>query len=198
MKTLFEIAICLIATLSLSVSARALVPEPNPYAAIVGANVFKLKSPPPIEPSPAPDRPLSRITLLGIVCLGPKQVMLKTTSGSPPKEKDYTLTERESADEIEILVINEQSGIVRLRNRGIDQALSLEKDGLKPGGAAMPVVSNPPPARRVPRPGGELNPPQPTSAEEQTIMLEIQRKLSATQVEQGLMPPLPSTPMTDK
>jgi hypothetical protein len=86
--------------------------------------------------------------LTGIVkAFGKKQVFFKTPMSAKPgeaaKEASFMLSERERAGEIEILEINEVVGTVRVKNHGIQQDLSLEKDGMKPqagAGGALPGV----------------------------------------------------------
>lgn len=171
--------------------------EVNPYAAIVRRNVFQLKAALPVPRVVVSPAPPPTITLLGIVAgNGPKQLLFKTPVGTPPREAKYILGESERADEIEVIQINVAAGLVQLRNRGLEQTLSLEKDGLKPGGAPpvgapgtaahSAAVGNAPPHHHEPS----------MTAEEQMIRMEINRKLTAEQVRKGLVPPLPVTPLT--
>lgn len=195
-----RIAICLAGGLVLQTNVHALTSEGNPYAAIVKQNVFRLKSPPPMEPPPPRDPP-PRIILLGIVSgPGPIQVMFKTLTGTPPRETSFTLGEKELADEIEVVEIMDSAGLVRVKNHGQEQTLSLEKDGLKPGGNS-PATASGATARSSPIGDARLAGPNQQrkpamTAEEQMILMEANRKLTAGQVEKGQMPPLPPTPIT--
>ena len=200
MKHVGKIAICMAGGLVLQTNARALTSENSPYAAIVKQNVFRLKSPLPVA-HVEPVVPPPRIILLGIVSApGSKQVIFKTLTGPPPRETSYALGEMDLANEIEVVEIVESTGLVRVKNHGQEQMLSLEKDGMKPGGgnAATASAATARLSISTDSRGAGLNQPQkPTmTAEEQMIRMEVNRKLTAEQAEQGLMPPLPPTPMT--
>ena len=171
MKHTGKVVICLAGGLALHTGARAVTADSagNPYAGIVDRNVFALKPmptpPPPVDPTVTPPQ---KITLTGIVnAFGKKQVYLRTLMSKPgeaPKETNLMLSEGERAGEIEILEINEVLHTVRVRNHGLEQTLSLEKDGMKPTGGpgavpgaipavaalGIPGVS----ATRLPVPGG--------------------------------------------
>lgn len=149
-----KIAAWLAVGLALQSMAVVRAADPNPYSAIVDRNVFNLKAPPPPTPSGPPPTPPSKIVLLGIVSgFGPKQVMFKTPVGAPPKDMSFALGEGERDNEIEVVEINELAGTVKLRNHGEEENLSLEKDGMKPGGAPAPGVPFPGvPGQRVPPP----------------------------------------------
>jgi hypothetical protein len=180
----------------MQMNVHALSTEGSPYASIVKQNVFRLKSPPPVEQD-VPEVSPPRITLLGIVAgPGPKQVMFKILIGTPPREASYALGERESADEIEVVEIAERAGLVRVRNHGQEQTLTLERDGMKPGGNSPPKASAV--LARPSAPGLGSNQPQKPAlnVDEQMVLMEINRKLTAGQVKQGVMPPLPPTPIT--
>jgi hypothetical protein len=197
MKHTGKIAICLAGGLVLQINVHALTTEGSPYASIVKQNVFRLKSPPPVEPSKPVEVLLSKIVLLGIVCgPGPKQVMFKVLTGTPPRETSYALGEKEIADEFEVVEIAERAGLVRVRNHGQEQTLTLERDGMKPGGNSPPKASAV--LARPSAPGLGSNQPQKPAlnVDEQMVLMEINRKLTAGQVKQGVMPPLPPTPIT--
>lgn len=163
MKHGSKVAICLAGGLAWQISARAVTSDGqlNPYAAIVDRNVFNLKPvPPPPPPAPPPEAQPTKITLLGIVSgFGPKQVMFKTPVGTPPKETSFALGEGERAEDFEVIEINEIAGAVRIRNHGQEEALTLEKHGMKPAASAPAVPGVP----GVPRPGAPRIPtPIPT------------------------------------
>jgi hypothetical protein len=196
MKHTGKIAICLAGGLVLQINVHALTTEGSPYASIVRHNAFRLKSPPPVEQD-VPEVLPPRITLLGIVAgPGPKQVMFKLLTGTPPRETSYALGERESAEAIEVVEIVERAGLVRVKNHGQEQTLTLEKDGMKPGGNSPPTgsVVLARPSARAP---GSNQPQKPAlNADEQMVLMEVNRELTAGQVKQGVMPPLPPTPIT--
>lgn len=135
------VALGLAGGLILQISVFALTPDAgNPYAPIVDRNVFALRPPPPPKSEEPPVAPPQKITLQGIVsAFGKKQVMFKTMMpgtkpGEAPKETSFMLSEGERAGEIEILGINETAGAIKVKNNGIEQSLTLEKDGMKPQG----------------------------------------------------------------
>jgi hypothetical protein len=172
----------------------------SPYSVIANRNVFQLKpvvaAPPPVETPP-----LVKVTLLGIVCNPDlKQVMFRTSVGTPPKQFSCVLSEGERADDVTILEIDQINGLVRIRNQGTEQLLSMEKDALKPGDTV--AAFTPPAATRpaIPRPVRPLPAVEQTapvrSPEEQMILMEINRKLNADKVSKGMMPPMPDTPLT--
>ena len=147
MKHVGKVAICLASGLALQTGLPAVTADNagNPYAGIVDRNVFALKPPPPppVAPDPNVTSP-QKIILTGIVkAFGKKRVFFKTPPTGKPGEKEasFMLSESERAGEIEVLEINEALGTIRVRNHGLEQALSLEKDGMKPpgsGAAAAP------------------------------------------------------------
>jgi hypothetical protein len=163
MKHGSKVAICLAGGLAWQFSAGAVTSDGqlNPYSAIVDRNVFNLKPvPPPPPPPPGPETQPTKITLLGIVSgFGPKQVMFKTPVGTPPKEMSFALGEGERAEDFEVIEINEIAGSVRIRNHGQEEALTLEKHGMKPTASAPAIPGVP----GVPRPGApRIPPPIPT------------------------------------
>lgn len=167
----------------------------NPYSVIPSRNAFHLQAP---VPAPAPPKaPLPRIFLLGIVAgPGPAQVMLKTSSGTPGQETRLVLGLGERADNIEILDVDAARGLVQLNQEGESRILTTENDGLKPNASAP----GPDGGKRFVPPVAPANalPPTASSAsqEEQILRIEINRKLTQRQVDAGLMPPLPPTPIT--
>ena len=153
----------------------------NPYVAIATRNVFQLRPAVVTEPVVETPPPV-KITLLGIVTgFGPKQVMFRTTTSTPPKQASYILGEGERADELTVLQIDEKAATVRIHNQGVEQLLSLEKNGLKPGeassGAPPAVTPRPaPPAPGVRSRPPMVEPPAPVPPqEEQVIRMEKQR-----------------------
>ncbi len=169
----------------------------NPYATITKQNIFRLKSATPTE-QPEIQVPRPRIILLGILAgPGPKQVLFKVLAVNSSWSDSYVLSENETAGEIEVVEIIESAGSVRLRNRGQEQKLTLERDGMKPGDAFPSVASRPEIASNI-RSGSTIPPlsaQPPISSELQMIKMEVNRKLTAREVEQGQLPPLPPTPL---
>lgn len=157
MKLGSKVAICLAGGLAWHLGAIAVTSDGqlNPYSAIVDRNVFNLKPvPPPAPPPPGPETQPTKITLLGIVSgHGPKQVMFKTPVGTPPKEKSFILGEDEREDDFHVIEINEIAGSVRIKNHGVEEPLTLEKNGMKPTGSAPAVPGLPGlPGQRLPPP----------------------------------------------
>jgi len=139
MKSTGKVAMCLAIGVALRAGAAATQSPENPYSAIVVRNVFDLK---PLAPrSETKLIPPLKIILTGIVKIfREKQVFFKTLDvanpGAPPKETSFILNEGERAGEIEVLEINESEGTIRVMNRGLEQSLSLKKDGMKPPGTS--------------------------------------------------------------
>jgi len=209
-----KVAICLAGGLALHTGAQATRPDSpgNPYSGIVVRNVFALTPAPPTTTiSVQIPPPLQKIVLTGIVNYGgKKQVFFKTLMsakpGEPAREISFILSEGERAGEIEILEITEVAGTVRVKNHGLEQSLSLEKDGMKPsagaggGLGALPAV----PGLNAPGAGAPFGSVPGSSRtavpsfEEQIVLMEINRKLNAEKVARGEMPPLPDLPFTPK
>lgn len=169
----------------------------NPYATITKQNIFRLRSPTPTE-QPEIQVPRPKIILLGILAgPGPKQLLFKVLAVNSSRADSYVLSENETAGEIEVVEIIERNGSVRLRNHGQEQFLTLEHDGMKPGDAFPGVASRPEIIGKV-HSGSKVPPSSahpPISPELQMIGIEVNRKLTAREVEQGQLPPLPPTPL---
>lgn len=132
----------------------------NPYAPIVDRNVFGLKPPPP----PAPETnqtvvtPPSKVVLTGITSMfGPqsKRAFFEITEQEPGKPavtpKRPILAEGDREGDIEVLSIDIEQNVVRIRNRSIESELTFEvpKSGATTGAAniaANPPMINPPAA----------------------------------------------------
>jgi hypothetical protein len=120
-------ALCTIVSATLAQAAL----EDNPYSKIiVGANVFKLTSPPADTPKPPPPEPVPSITLQGITSIcGRPQVLLKVVTpakaGATALETSFLLDEGQSRNEIEVLEIDLEREKVRFKNHGETQTLSL-------------------------------------------------------------------------
>lgn len=133
----------------------------NPYATIADRNVFALKAIPPPPPPPDPNvTPPQKIVLLGIVTVfGKQEVLYRTMAsaklGEAPKEMTFSTAVGGRDGEVEILEVDRAAGSVKVKNHGVEQTLTLEKDGMKPAGTAPPVgVPAIPGIVPVPAPGG--------------------------------------------
>lgn len=148
-------AVCLAGGLALIPGLRAddvLLPG-NPYASVVARNIFGLNPPPPVDPNPPPVDPPVKITPNGIMSIfGELQVLFKALKpgppGKPPVEDDYTLSVGERQDDIEVVKIDEQAGIVTFNNHGTVQDLPLVP--AKAGSAPAPVAGGNPAMPGIP------------------------------------------------
>ena len=98
--------------------------------------------------------------------------------------------EGERVGAIEVLQIDERTGSIKFNNNGTVMLLTLEKDGVRPAAASLQntVVPTRPPAVASASTAG-------LSAEEQIIILEVEREKSRASIESGHLPPLPPTPL---
>lgn len=199
--------------------ARAVTPdsEAGPYQGIVVRNAFNLKPPTP-PPSPEANKPPPlKITLTGITTILGKKIAMMTAPpekpGTPPES--FMLGEGEAQNDIEVIEINENAGVVKIKNHGVDEPLDFEHNGAKPAAApampgpmtmpgvmpgSLPGVARPmPPLNGMPvrpirmpgmpnasaaTPGGfggvspatpNAGSPQPLTAEQQAVLIELQR-----------------------
>lgn len=120
----------------------------TPYASIVARNMFGLL-PIPVH-NPADDQPPAdpppKITPNGIMKLfGKYQALFKVANkpkpGQPAKEDSYVLAEGEMQDDIEVVKINNDDGIITFNNHGTTQELPLV--AAKEGGGPPPPGSGP-------------------------------------------------------
>jgi hypothetical protein len=135
--------------LLLAADARALVTEApgSPYHGIADRNVFNLK--PPGDPASAQSQapPPPKLTLTGITTIfGNKRALMKmpvpAKPPEPARDESYILTEGQRDGEIEVLSIDDKACSVRVKNHGVVQELTFEKDGaIQPGGFIPPVPS---------------------------------------------------------
>jgi hypothetical protein len=129
--------------------AFSIVPDPNheQYQTIPERNVFGLR-PPTLQPGPTNSAaPLPKITLAGITTiLDTKRALMKVAPssnglkpGDPAKELSLILTEGQREADIEVLLIDEKKGSVKVNNSGTVMVLTFEKDGAKlPASSQMP------------------------------------------------------------
>ena len=145
------IALALLA--SAAVRAQDATVADSPYASIIARNMFGLLPMPTNNPddSKAPADPPPKITPNGIMNIfGRWEALFKVASkgkpGQPAKDDSYTLGEGEMQDDIEVVKINHQDGIITFNNHGTVQELPLvaaKGTGPAPGPAARPGPGNP-------------------------------------------------------
>ena len=145
----FALLICTAAALLQIYLAGA---RANPYAGIVDRNPFGLKDPPP-PPGPTNDTPVvppAKVILTGITDLFGPRALLEITEqegGKPGAPKRPILREGEREAQVEVLSIDVEKNIVRIRNNGLESDLTFEKP--KPSASPGPG-SPPPPAAAAP------------------------------------------------
>ena len=126
--------------------------KPNPYTTIVDRNPFGLKPPPP-PPDPTPVQPVvppAKVVLTGITSLfGPtsKRALLEITeqeAGKPPNVMKPILREGESMGSVQILSIDLEKNLVRIKNGGQESDLkftdpSTQTAKAAPGAPPIPI-----------------------------------------------------------
>jgi hypothetical protein len=121
----------------------------KPYASIVSRNMFGLLPIPPAVPATTepPKDPPPKITPNGIMTIFGKvqalfKVAVKGQAGQPPKDESYVLCEGERQDDIEVVKINQDDGIITFDNHGEIQPLPLvaasNSTAPAPGGPQLP------------------------------------------------------------
>jgi len=137
----------------------------NPYQSIVERNPFGLRPPPPPpDPTPpAPAVPPAKVVLTGISTLGQTKALLEITEqepGKPAAVHKPILMEGERDGSIEVVSIDLEKSIVRIRNAGMETNVTFETPKLTPGPAAPAAGFPPPPlnAGAPGLPGGSLSP----------------------------------------
>jgi hypothetical protein len=136
--------------------------RPNPYGQIVDRNVFGLKPPPPpqVETPKEEAKPPPNVKLTGISNLAQKRVFIEVTEQAPkPGQPAATvnrpiLSEGEAAYGVEVLSIDVEKSIVRIRNAGVESDLTFEplksttnsapvnySLGVQPHGASVPAAA---------------------------------------------------------
>jgi len=144
----------------------------NPYVGIVDRNPFGLKPPPPpiVETNQEPAAPPPNVKLTGISNLFSKRALLEITEQQAPTRPGQApipggtinrpiLAEGEAMFGVEVVAIDLEKSIVRIRNGGTESDLTFEvpkpSGGGAPAGAPPPVgrtasVAPPPPAMGQP------------------------------------------------
>jgi hypothetical protein len=167
MKYAEKMLLCLTGTFVLCSGASALVADSsnNPYQDIVIRNVFQLKPAPvpiPVEP---PKPPLPKVSLKGIfTILGRKSAIMSANfpakDGKPAGEQSFTLSVGEREGEFEVLDINKDEGIVKIKISETTTNITFEKIASGGGGPASPppgpagIGSGAPPNPYLPAAGG--------------------------------------------
>lgn len=161
MKRCHKRLACISGALLIGGAAPLLLAEsgPNPYQAISGRNAFALvPPPPPQETTPLPPLvPQSKVILTGTTSMfGTPRALLEITeteAGKTATVRKPILREGERDGSIEVVSINMEQSLVRIRNAGLETNLSFEAPKLS--AAAPPVAgygASPPPLT-VPPPG---------------------------------------------
>jgi len=127
--------------------------KPNPYEAIIDRNPFGLKPPPPIvEPTNtvAPVSP-GKVILTGIASLfGPApRALLEITeqeTGKQATTRKPILREGERDGAVEVLSIDMEKGVVKIRNAGVESTIAFETPKLTGGGGSAPAPGGASPA----------------------------------------------------
>jgi hypothetical protein len=114
--------------------ARAEV-KPNPYQPIIERNAFGLKPPPPPpDPTPPapPAAPPAKVTLTGITSMfGPSSTralleIVEQEAGKAATPKKPILREGERLGSVEVVSIDVEKSVVKIRNGGIETNLTFE------------------------------------------------------------------------
>ena len=146
MRQSLTIWFCVLAAFGVCANAR---PSANNYRGIPERNLFGLKPPevPHYEPPPPQ---LPKLTLTGITTiLGNKRALMKAEEpggkpGQQAKELSLILTEGQREGNVEVLLIDERAGTVKVMNSGTLMTLTFEKDGVK-----LPPTQPPPAAAQA-------------------------------------------------
>ena len=193
----------------------------NPYHAVVVRNVFDLNpAPPPVKTPPQPPTQPAKIWLQGISdILNKKQVLLKIQEppklGEQPKERALIMEEGERRGSVTVLEINPNARTVKFDNAGTEQTLELTSapnklTGSIPGVSTVPshaaaaafASSKPTPTlpthqlRATSAPRAAVPSQSQLTAEQQIILMEIERERTKAEVIKGELPPLPPTELT--
>lgn len=170
----------------------------NPYRVVVASNIFDLKEPPTIVTNTLPPAQPAIIWLQGISdILHKKQVLLRIQEppkpGEQPKERALIMDEGERRGSVTVLEINLSARTVKFDNAGMMQVLELTNAPTKltdpvPRVSAMPLPTVAPTAVVPSRPQ--------LTAEEQIILMEVERERTKDAVTKGEHPPLPPTELT--
>jgi hypothetical protein len=218
MKCTITMTVCLagLALLNTGASAQDVALTGYPYATIATHNIFHLSPVVATSAVPQVKSPPPKITATGIMSVfGQWQVLFKVNHSSeasqPAKANSYILGEREQKDNIEVIHIDGQAGVVTFNNHGVLQEVSLTDYPagcpLVPATVALAPVRNLHPAsfensRTPDYLGGGANavqngqPYQNTTAEQRILLIEAQRAYLKSRDDPAadLLPPTALTP----
>jgi hypothetical protein len=133
---------------------------------------------------------------------GKKQVLLKIQEppklGEQPRERALIMEEGERRGSVTVMEIKPNARLVKIDNAGMLQILELTNVPNKPTGSVPGVSAVLLPAAvagaAIPR---AAVPSQPQfTAEQQIILMEIERERTKAEVIKGVRPPLPPTELT--
>jgi hypothetical protein len=151
----------------------------NPYQPIVERNAFGLKDPPPPPSTDTKEdaKPPPNVKLTGISNLFQKRALLEVTEqgtakpGQPASGTVYRpiLAETEGAFGVEVLSIDVEKNIVRIRNNGAESDLTFEAPKLSGGPASGALGNQGQPSGQPPR-GASIN----SAAEQQPMVISSQ------------------------
>jgi hypothetical protein len=144
----------------------------NPFQSIVASNIFRLRPIPPPDPKPVESAPitmLAKVVLTGIqTMLGPPQALLEITETEParqPSTKTPILREGQHQGTVEVLSIDVEKNLVRIRNGTVETNLTF--DPLKQSASPAVATTPPPPPALDQSPRGRairaIVPPAPTT-----------------------------------
>ena len=151
-------ALVALGTVALVPTLSAAIPEK--YQTIIDRNAFGLNPPPVVSETNAPPTPPVTVKISGFVKRGDETRAYFVIPGKDAKDTQYlTLGEGEKEGIIEVLKISNEEGEVRIKNSGIDQVLSLDKNGMNPMKLAPGVT--PAPTTPMPLPAPAVVPGQP-------------------------------------
>jgi len=136
--------------------------KPNPYQGIVGRNAFGLKDPPP-PPDNTPPPPvinLAKVVLTGTTSIfGSPRALVEITEqepGKPATTRKPILREGDRDGAVEVLSIDVEKNLVKIRNGGFETNLSFETPKLAtapPPAPGNPAGFPPPPLTTALNPG---------------------------------------------
>lgn len=149
----------------------------NPYLRIVDRNPFGLREPlPPAPETNAPAPPPFQVELTGITTiLGDKRALFLVTEPATPGQQpkppqSYILREGQQEGPLEVVSIDENTGLVKILNAGVPDTLDINKRKLPSGGGtaapggAPAVPGGPKPIAAVPLPLPSATQANPTPA----------------------------------
>ena len=160
MITLCRRGIFVIYGVSILTAASSIFAEarPNPYGGIVDRNPFGLKPPPPpvVETNSEPAAPPPNVKLTGISNLFSKRALLEITEQQAPARPGQAplpggtvnrpiLAEGEEMFGVEVMAIDLEKNIVRIRNGGTESDLTFEV----PKTSGTPASAPPAPVGRT-------------------------------------------------